>query len=87
MNLTLLSNIAMGLLVIGTIPSIYTAIKKRKQLEGFSLPGSIVILLGQMLYCIYFISLEDFMTAVLMLPMIIFWFYVSQYKLQKWRDQ
>lgn len=38
MNLTLLSNIAMGLLVIGTIPSIYTAIKKRKQLEGFSLP-------------------------------------------------
>ena len=60
-------------LVIGTIPSIISALKNRKNLVAFSTIGSIGILIGQLIYLGYFMILQDYLTSILSIPLIIFW--------------
>lgn len=73
MDISLIANLGMLALVIGTIPSIISALKNRKNLVAFSTIGSIGILIGQLIYLGYFMILQDYLTSILSIPLIIFW--------------
>ena len=82
MDITLLSNFAMFMLFIGTLPSILSAYKSRKNLLAFSLTGSIALVIGQMGYLIYFILIGDYMTSILSTIPTAFWWLVIIYKIE-----
>ena len=90
-DMNLLANIGMLWLVIGTIPSIYSVLKNRRNLQGFSIIGSLGILIGQSTYLYYFILLNDIITSILSIPLIMFWLIVLLFsfraKFRAWRDR
>jgi hypothetical protein len=73
MDLTILSNIAMFSLVIGTLPAFYTLIKERKKLKGFSLIMAIGVFIGQSLFTVFFFLSNDYLTTTLSLPLVAYW--------------
>ena len=73
MNTSLLASFAMLFLVIGTVPSILSLVKDRKGLSGFNTIGVLSILIGQLLYTIYFLLLQDYMTTLLTIPLVGYW--------------
>jgi len=87
MEVTILSNIAMALLAIGTIPSIYTAIKHRNRLKGFSFWGALILVIAQMLFLFFFFLIGDYVTsATSTIPTSYWWFvvfYTGKEKLKK----
>ena len=76
MDLTLLSNLAMFSLVIGTIPAYLALIKERNDLKGFSLLGVIGIFMGQLLFTIFFFLSNDYLTTILAFPLVVYWILV-----------
>ena len=76
MEITLLANIAMSLLVLGSVPSIISAIRNRNNLYGFSTIGALIILIGQTMYSAYFLVLQDYVTVLLSVPLMFYWGFI-----------
>ena len=76
MTMQILASLAMMSLVIGTLPSIRSAVKNRNNLSGFSKVGALVILFGQVLYTTYFLLLQDYLTTLLSVPLITYWVFI-----------
>ena len=74
-----LPNMAMLCLLIGTLPSMIQAVKNRKNLIGFSFIGAVGLLIGQVLFVIYFASLNDVLTTLFELPLVAYWALVVIY--------
>ena len=83
METQLLSNVAMLCLLVGTLPSIRSAIKNRENLIGFSTIGALVILFGQLLYCIYLVEMTNYIAALLSIPLMIYWTFVVIFSVKK----
>lgn len=81
-DMILLANLGMLSLVIGTIPSIWSAIKNRNNLRGFSMLGAIGVMVGQSIYFVYFMLLNDYLTTMLSVPLLIYWAIVLIYTLK-----
>ena len=76
MNISLLASVAMLFLVLGAVPSIQSLIKNRKSLSGFNTIGVLSILIGQSLYTVYFLLLQDYVTTLLTIPLVGYWMLV-----------
>lgn len=83
MDLVILSNLAMFSLVIGTMPAFVSLIKSRTNLRGFSLIGTLGLLIGQTLYLIYFGLYEDYITMALCMPLVTYWILVLYFLIRK----
>ena len=82
LDISLLSNFSMLMLVIGTLPSIYSAWKSRENLGAFSLIGALSLVIGQMGFLIMFALIGDYITSTLSAITTLFWWIVLIYKLK-----
>ena len=87
MDVNVISNIAMSLLVLGTLPNIAAVIRDRKNLRGFNTLGSVGIFLGQSIYLAYFLLQGDYITSALDIPLMIFWLIVIIFKTNNWGNR
>lgn len=83
MSVLMLANFGMLFLLLGTLPSILSAIKSRNNLSGFNVFGALFIIIGQSLYSLYFVMLGDYITTLLSLPLIVYWVLVIIFSIKK----
>lgn len=80
-DLSLLSTIGMITLLIGTLPNMRAVLKNRYSLDGYSMIGSIAIMIGQFIFAVYFALVGDWLATFISIPMCIFWVIVVAIKI------
>jgi hypothetical protein len=83
MDISLLSNLSMFMLMLGTLPSIVAVVKNRRNLSAFSLLGAVGLVIGQTGFLLYFALIGDWLTSGLSVVATVFWWFIMVYKLKE----
>lgn len=72
--MSVLLNVANFICLIGTLLQVRAVLKNHAILKGYSIPGSILTLAAVILFNIYFFSIGAYLSVVMGIPTIVFWF-------------
>jgi len=74
-----LFNIGSGVLLIASIPNIYSAIKDRNTLRGYSKIGSILTMVGIVFFLLYALAQNYWIGFLVDIPTFLYWVIVTVY--------
>lgn len=75
--------IANTIFTVGVIPNIYCVLRNRDSLNGYSLSGSMLVLLGIFTVNIGIFRTGEVFAVAIVIPTIIYWMFVIFFKLKE----